>query len=97
MCHDCIQHSLIFNDLSTSCGKTKIFLCVNINMINISAGILLSLMVNSGYVTGRGQCVCKEPLVCTLLVCYTEVSRAYQEASMDTENVRSRNKSKKNL
>lgn len=34
--------------------------------------------------------MCKEPLVCTLLVCYTEVRRAYQEESMDTENIRSK-------
>lgn len=63
MCQDCIQHSLRINDSSTSCGKTKLFHCVNINMINISAGILLSLMVRSWYVTGR---VCVRDLVCVL-------------------------------
>lgn len=81
--------------------KQKIFHCVNINMIDISAGILLRSTISSWYVTGRGQCVCVRGGGDLMCVPNWDATQRYEGCigteSTDTENFRSRNKLKKIL
>lgn len=99
VCQDCVQHSLRFNnDSSTSCGETKIFHCVNINMINISASIRWSLMVRSWYVTIRAAsaraCVWNHCVYFTGML-HRGTSGVSRGREVRLKDVQSRNKPKK--